>query len=338
MANSTAPLANEPGDSLGTARPTRSAHTASALAARAPNTHSTPRPTGSGAAGPAATTPATAAATRTRRRPTDTAGEGEPSGGPVGESGALTGAKDVSTAASKGSTSVPAEPLYRSPVYNVKEHLMARRATPRGLCPSGGSAPEYHAQRDHAHAEDEVQPVVGGVERYEVGPARVAGDQPVEPQHQVDHPATNEVPAGRGDLAGQRETGHAEEQVHDVVQDRDLEDAEQQGAGVVTGERHAAVVRGQARDEPRDADHKEDRADHPGGRTDEGTGSGSVRVRDVGHHATSDSSAASGAPARPNRRSGAGTGHGVIIRPGTYRNLWPPSRPHDAVPLKFGTA
>jgi hypothetical protein len=54
--------------------------------------------------------------------------------------------------------------------------------------------------------------------------------------------------------------------VHDVVQDRHLEDAEQLGIGVVTGERHVAEVRGHARDEPEDAHEKEHRPDDPGRR------------------------------------------------------------------------
>ena len=54
-----------------------------------------------------------------------------------------------------------------------------------------------------------------------------------------------------------RQRGRPEQQVHDVVQDRHLEDAEQEGAGLVPGELQLVVVTRDPRDEPGDADEQE---------------------------------------------------------------------------------
>ena len=55
-----------------------------------------------------------------------------------------------------------------------------------------------------------------------------------------------------------KKSGHAKEQVDDVVQDGHLEDAQQQGVGRGPGHSQSRVVRGDAGNEPEDADEQED--------------------------------------------------------------------------------
>jgi hypothetical protein len=105
-----------------------------------------------------------------------------------------------------------------------------------------------------------VQPVVGVVDRDEVGVGVLVDQQAVEPQHEVDRTATDEEGEGRIRATAQGDPGDPEEQVHDVVQDRDLEDVEELGAALVTGELHGVVVRGDAGDEAQDAHEQEDGA------------------------------------------------------------------------------
>jgi hypothetical protein len=123
---------------------------------------------------------------------------------------------------------------------------------------------QQHAQGDHPHAEQEVQPVVGRVDRHEVGRAGLVDDQPVDPQHQVDDAAAHQVRAGARVGAGQRQPGDAEQQVDHVVQDRHLEDPEQHGHRVVAGDAHVAVAGGDAGDEPQHTDQQEDGTDDAG--------------------------------------------------------------------------
>ena len=102
---------------------------------------------------------------------------------------------------------------------------------------------------DHPDAEHEVQPVVGRVDRDPVA----AADEAEDPERQVDGAAADrKVRAPVGGLR-QHEADDAEEQVHDVVQDRHLEDAEQLRAGAVAGEAQVAVVGRDPRDEAEDA-------------------------------------------------------------------------------------
>ena len=77
--------------------------------------------------------------------------------------------------------------------------------------------------------EHEVQPVVGIVDRHEVGRTLVVDEQTVDPQDQVDGPAADQVGPSAVPGPGHREAGDTEEKVHDVVEDRDLEDAERLG-------------------------------------------------------------------------------------------------------------
>ncbi|GGP56211.1 hypothetical protein GCM10010247_31260 [Streptomyces calvus] len=61
--------------------------------------------------------------------------------------------------------------------------------------------------------------------------------------------------------------------MHEVVQDGHLEDAQQLGLGVVRGELHGVVIRGDAWDEAEDSDQEEDRAHDQGGLLYRGSGS-----------------------------------------------------------------
>src|SRR3954467_10023497 len=106
------------------------------------------------------------------------------------------------------------------------------RSGRRGPPPAGSassSGPVHRAPRgeqaegDHAQAQEQVQPVVGRVERHEVGAAFLPHDQPVQPEHQVDRAATDQVEPGVRHGPGHRDPGQAEQQVHDVVQDGHLE-------------------------------------------------------------------------------------------------------------------
>src|SRR5690606_34435029 len=70
-----------------------------------------------------------------------------------------------------------------------------------------------------------------------------------------------QVDAGRRPQPRRPQADEAEEQVHEVVEHRDLEDPEQLGAGVVAGEGHVVDVGRDAGDEPQDPDEDEDGAE-----------------------------------------------------------------------------
>jgi hypothetical protein len=82
-------------------------------------------------------------------------------------------------------------------------------------------------------------------------------------------PYTNstEHQVGAGLRCGTRhdQAGDPEQQVHDVVQDRDLEQPEQPGVGMVAGERQIAEVGGDTGNEAQHTDEQEDDADDGGG-------------------------------------------------------------------------
>jgi 2-polyprenyl-6-methoxyphenol hydroxylase-like FAD-dependent oxidoreductase len=90
----------------------------------------------------------------------------------------------------------------------------------------GVPAGEQDTERDHGDTQNEVQPVVSGVDRDEVGSRFLTDDQAVQPQHQIDGAAPDQVVTRPGNTAGQGKAGDSEEQVHDVVEDGHLEDAQ----------------------------------------------------------------------------------------------------------------
>jgi linoleoyl-CoA desaturase len=128
------------------------------------------------------------------------------------------------------------------------------RARP-GVRPGGAvavRAGQRHPEQDHPRRKPQVKPVVGVVDRDEVHVA-VAIDEEPEHQHQeVGDAAPDEVGPrlGRG---GRQRDADGEEEVDDVVEHIDLEDAEQLGA-FVPGEAQVVVIRGDAGDEAGDPD------------------------------------------------------------------------------------
>ncbi len=97
-------------------------------------------------------------------------------------------------------------------------------------------AAQCGTQGDHGDREPQVQPVVGVVDRNEVGRTVVIYDKAVDEQHQVHDAAADEVRAGTVERARKCDPGDAECQVHEVVQYRHVEDSEQRGIGVMAGE------------------------------------------------------------------------------------------------------
>lgn len=73
---------------------------------------------------------------------------------------------------------------------------------------------------DHGHGEDQVQPVVGGVKRHEVGAAAHPDAEPVDPQHGVHDATHDQVGPGGAVRAGQNQPDHPVQQVHEVVEYR----------------------------------------------------------------------------------------------------------------------
>ena len=107
-----------------------------------------------------------------------------------------------------------------------------------------------------------MQHVVGPVDGDPVRAALVgAEDRAVEEQGEVDHAAADQIVPRPLVRAGEGKARDAEEQVDDVVQDADVEDAEQLRIGAVPGELQIVVVRRDPRDEAQDPDQQEDRAD-----------------------------------------------------------------------------
>src|SRR5689334_20520902 len=93
-----------------------------------------------------------------------------------------------------------------------------------GARASRGSGAERETGADHDDAQSEVEPVVRAVERDEVGLAALVDHEAVEPQHQINGTAYDEVGDRTPGCACQGQSDRAEEEMHDVVQDRDLED------------------------------------------------------------------------------------------------------------------
>ena len=87
------------------------------------------------------------------------------------------------------------------PVVHWRVHPSARRH------PGG----QQDTKDDHPHAEDEVQPVVGGVDGNDVGHAALVDEQSVDSQEQVNHPATEQEKVSAAGGAGKRKAGDPEQ-------------------------------------------------------------------------------------------------------------------------------
>ena len=127
-----------------------------------------------------------------------------------------------------------------------------------------GATGERDAQGDHADAQAEVQPVVGGVERDEVGLRLLVDDQAVEAQHEVDDATADEEAACGSTASGpgpcrRRRTAGARRCAGSRPGT-----APQLGVRLVAGAVEAVVRRRDARDEPEDPDEQERGADQGG--------------------------------------------------------------------------
>ena len=130
-----------------------------------------------------------------------------------------------------------------------------------GAC-LGVALGEDECQGHHADAQQQVEDVVEAVERHEI-PGRFLGDdQSIDEQDQVDDAAVEEEGACAGGGPGQGEACGAEKQVDDVVQGRDLEDAQQKGPGMVAGEVQLVLACGDSRNEAQEADQQEHGTDN----------------------------------------------------------------------------
>src|SRR4051794_25345383 len=124
-------------------------------------------------------------------------------------------------------------------------------------------------QGDHCHEEEEVQPVVRGVERHEVGVAVPLHEHAVEPHHSIDDSAHDEVERGRSRAGGHREPDDAVGDVDEVVQDGHLEDPQELRLAHVSRETEVVVVGGDPRDESQDPHDEEDDPEGAGHEPDE---------------------------------------------------------------------
>lgn len=103
-----------------------------------------------------------------------------------------------------------------------------------------------------------MEPVVSAVDRDEVGGGVMADEEAVKPEDEVHDAAVEQVVPGLAVAAGNEDAGNAEEQVDDVVEYGDLEDAQEERFGAVPGERQSFVVAGDAWDEAEDSYQQED--------------------------------------------------------------------------------
>jgi hypothetical protein len=85
----------------------------------------------------------------------------------------------------------------------------------------------------------------------------VIDEQSVDRQQQIDHAGADQVPAGASECPREHQASDAERQVHDVVQDRNAENAKQFRSGVMAGEVEHLVVRRDAGNETQHAGKQE---------------------------------------------------------------------------------
>ena len=156
---------------------------------------------------------------------------------------------------------VPPSPV----ISQVRSWVSVRGLAGGGV--AGGAVPlagQEQGQRDHDVPQDQVEPVVGGVDRHEVDITVVGDEQAVNPQDEVDDPALQEIAFGSGPGPGQRYASYPEEQVHDMVQDGHLELAQQHCLRVVAGEGDLVEVGRDTGNEPEDPDEQENYTDGQG--------------------------------------------------------------------------
>jgi hypothetical protein len=86
-------------------------------------------------------------------------------------------------------------------------------------------ASQGQAQHDHPATEYQVKEVVGSIYWDEIGRGRLAHNEAIDEQHQIDRTAPHQLIARPTHSASQDQTGNTEQQVDDVVQDRHLKNA-----------------------------------------------------------------------------------------------------------------
>ena len=121
-----------------------------------------------------------------------------------------------------------------------------RRRRPQSRAPpalGGRSRPRADARRSRAPSIPMPSTKCSQLSAVFDGDPVAAADDAEQPQRQVDDTAADQEGARALGRLRERDADDAEEQVHEVVQDRHLEDAEQLRAGVVPGEAQVAVVR-----------------------------------------------------------------------------------------------
>lgn len=128
----------------------------------------------------------------------------------------------------------------------------------------GRSAREEQSEGNHADAQCQVKPVVGTVDRHKVGRAVMINDESVDPEDQIDDSAPEQILAGAAAGFGHGNSAHAEEQVHNVVQDGDLEDPQQHCFGVVACEGELVIVARDPGDESQNSNEQKDCSDGEG--------------------------------------------------------------------------
>jgi hypothetical protein len=105
-------------------------------------------------------------------------------------------------------------------------------------------ASQGQAERNHANAEHQVKEVVGSIYRNEIGRRPLANNKAIDEQHQIDRTAPHQVSASPTHSASQQKPSNTKQQVNDVVQDRHLKNAKQQGVGMMRLDCQRAVVCG----------------------------------------------------------------------------------------------
>src|SRR5690606_38889961 len=155
--------------------------------------------------------------------------------------------------------------------------VLARLWSPRGWLGVVAVPGQQQSQGNHAEAEDEVEPVVGVIDRHEVGARVLVDEEAVQPENEVDGATGDEEGARQGGRPGGEYANDAERKVYEVVENRHLEDAEEHGARIVPGDLELVVVGRHPRDESEDADEGEHGSDGESGGLDRAATKAGVR-------------------------------------------------------------
>src|SRR4029453_8246496 len=156
-------------------------------------------------------------------------------------------------------------PLGGRPPSFVEPTSARLHPPPCRRCLVHGIPAQPSTQTDHGHAKNKVQPVVSGVERNKVGARFLVDDQAVDPKNEIYGAATNEEEASHTCCPGHGQTGHAKQQMDDVVENGYLEYSKQHGAGFMSREGHGAVIGGDTREKAQYTHQQKNNANAHGG-------------------------------------------------------------------------